>query len=608
MRTADKSEGLDPTADVIERALRAPSFIAARRRVFRQLLESLVYEDALTHHTGDNGESVVDGADSAGLPVRYVFRARRRFGFDRVALSPQPVRRHVVDGSAEAESITRFLAEAGDALLAEPECLARFADELERTLLNDALARYVAEERGDLLRDADYDHLESIVLDGHRYHPAFKSRVGFDPADNLAFGPEFAADIRPLWLAAHRSITEVTLSNAVSEPDLVATQLGPIATSFHDQLRADGLAPADYTLLPVHPWQWREHLATAFADQLRTRQLVVLGEDPHASRAQQSIRTLACRDAPERPYLKLSLSLVNTSTSRVLAPHTVRNAPPISDWLRRLIDGDRFLRDELRLIVLGEVMGSAVTPEPPAEFARPATYGTLACIWRESLHGFLAPGEHAVPFTALTASERDGTPFVDDWFRKHGAREWTQRLVDITVIPLLHLLFRHGVACESHAQNMVLIHRDGMPERIALKDCHDGVRFSRALLSYPDGCPPLASPPPHHVNANSFVETDDVDLVTDFLLDAFCFINLGELGGFLDDAGLLPEREFWTIVRDGIAAYQARFPELAERFALFDVGKPTVAVEKLTTRRLLTDTELRLHHVPNPLAQPSDHD
>lgn len=596
------------TTDVIQRALRAQSYVAARRRVFRQLLESVVYEDALTCRTKDSGECAVDGKDAAGRPVRYTFRIRRRFGFDRVALVPEPVQRHDADGSAEAESVTRFLAEVGDALLAEPDCLARFADELERTLLNDALARYVAEERGDLLRDTGYDELESIVLDGHRYHPAFKSRVGFDPTDNLAFGPEFATDIRPRWLAAHRSITEVTTATTLNESDFLTTQLGEAWASFHDQLRADGLAPADYTLLPVHPWQWREHLATAFAEQLRMRQLVVLGEDPHAFRAQQSIRTLACRDVPERAYLKLSLSLVNTSTSRVLAPHTVRNAPPISDWLRRLIDGDSFLRDELRLIVLGEVMGSAVTPEPPAEFARPATYGTLACIWRESLHDFLEPGERAVPFTALTANERDGTPFVDDWFRKHGAREWTQRFVDIAVVPLLHLLFRHGVACESHAQNMVLIHRDGLPERIALKDFHDGVRFNRALLSDPDRCPSLASPPPHHVNANSFVETDDVDLVTDFLLDAFCFINLGELAGSLDDAGLLREREFWAIVREGIAAYQARFPELSERFALFDVGKATVAVEKLTTRRLLADTELRLHHVPNPLAEPGGDD
>jgi siderophore synthetase component len=130
------------------------------------------------------------------------------------------------------------------------------------------------------------------------------------------------------------------------------------------------------------------------------------------------------------------------------------------------------------------------------------------------------------------------------------------------------------------------------------------VRFARAQLAQPQLCPQLAPMPAHHQNRNSFLETDDLDLVADFLLDAFFFINIGELGIFLADAYDLPERDFWAIVSDVVAGYQRRFPELADRFALFDVRKPTIAVEKLTTRRLLPDTELRLHAVPNPLSQP----
>jgi hypothetical protein len=46
-----------------------------------------------------------------------------------------------------------------------------------------------------------------------------------------------------------------------------------------------------------------------------------------------------------------------------------------------------------------------------------------------------------------------------------------------------------------------------------------------------------------------------------------------------------------------------RYAELADRFALFDVNRPGVEVEKLTTRRLVPDTEPLLHTVPNPLAE-----
>ncbi|TJZ54176.1 siderophore biosynthesis protein [Streptomyces piniterrae] len=596
-----------PNRQLLVEALRAPTYVTVRRRLFRQLLESLVYEDAIRATTAEDGSSVVDGSDDQGRAVRYVFTARRRHGFDRVALGPEAVRRVAADGtSAEADSVTRFLGEARQVLTADPECLSRFCRELEATLVKDALAQHIRTRRGDVLAEHDYDTLEGTVTDGHRYHPTYKSRIGFDLDDHVAYGPEFRHPIRPLWIAAQRDISRVAISDALTEDDFLAAQLGHhTLKAFQLLIREVGRDPEDYAFLPVHPWQWREQIAPTWVDQLRRREIIPLGDDPHTFAAQQSIRTLSCRDAPERAYLKLALSIVNTSTSRVLAPYTVRNAPAVSDWLRDVVARDAFLRDECQVIVLGEVMGTAVDPAPAADLVRSDTYGTLACIWRESLHPFLRPGERAMPFTGLTARELDGTPAIAPWINALGVRGWLRHLVRASVVPLLHLLFRHGIACESHAQNMVLVHTDGVPQRVALRDFHDGVRFSRAHLAEPDACPTLVDPPSHHVNANSFLETDDLDQVADFLLDAFFFINFGELALFLDDAYQLDERDFWSTVRDEIRAYQKRFPELGDRFELFDVFKPTIEVEKLTTRRLLPDTELRVHTVPNPLAEPA---
>ncbi len=363
----------------------------------------------------------------------------------------------------------------------------------------------------------------------------------------------------------------------------------------------NGGNPQDYALVPVHPWQWRERIARAFAEQLSRGELILLGADPHEFIPQQSIRTMTCRDDLLRPYLKLSMSIVNTSTGRGLAAHTVRNAPRITDWLQEVVAGDEFLRVDLRPILLGEVLGTAVTPE--SGLLQADTYDALACIWRESLHQYLAPGEQAVPFTGLTACQVDGTPLIDPWVRDLGVEEWVRRLVRVSALPLVHLLCKHGIALESHAQNMALVHDNGIPTRVVLKDFHDGVRFSREHLAVPELCPELAGTPAHHQNRNSFLETDRLDLVTDFLLDAFCFINLGEFAMFLADRYAFAERRFWRLVRDEIRAYRQSFPELADRFALFDVFTPTIEVEKLTTRRLVPDTELRLHTVPNPLAE-----
>ncbi|WP_406692063.1 IucA/IucC family protein [Saccharopolyspora sp. ID03-671] len=586
------------TAELVRAALTDPRFPEVRRRVFRQLLESLLYEGALTTENAatenagterDGHEHVVTGEDRDGKPVRYSFRAVRRFGFDRVGLT-SPVLREGV----EADSVTRFLTEVQGSLDADPEHLVAFARELEETLFKDALSEHLRE---DPPSTADHDALETAITDGHRYHPTYKSRVGFDVADDLAFGPEFANPLRPLWLAAHRDITEVSASGSLDRQYL-ADQLGGEATRFH-RLIEDVGEPDEYVLVPVHPWQWRERLARAFSEQLARGELIPLGPDPHEFLPQQSLRTLTCRDAPERPYLKLSLSMVNTSTSRGLAAHTVRNAPRVTDWLREVVAGDAYLSGELRPILLGEELGVAVTPE--SGLLRPDTYGALACIWRESLHPHLEPGERAMPFTGLTSCLRDGTPRIAEWLREQGAENWVRGLVRVAAIPLVHLLCAHGIALESHAQNMALVHVDGVPERVVLKDFHDGVRFSPQHLA--GEAPELAAPPAHHQNRNSFVETDELSLVTDFLLDAFFFINLGELAIFLDDRGELAERDFWRVVAEEIRAHQERFPDLAERFALFDLFTPAIEVEKLTSRRLHPDTELRLHAVPNPLAE-----
>ena len=596
---------MTPDSDLIERALRAAQFEQVRRRLFRQLLESLLYEGTMAARTADDGRCAVDGIDEHGDAVSYLFTATRRYGFDRVRLGPEPVLRCGSGGNAEADSTTRFLSDVREGLRADATRLATFARELEETLIKDTLAQYLRAQRSDVrgrLCDRDYDALESAITDGHPYHPAYKSRIGFDLTDNLAWGPEFAQAIHPLWLAAHRSTAMVSVSTALHETTFLYEQLGSATVEgFHQRIRRAGGDPVDYTLVPVHPWQWREHISRVFGAQLRNRELLVLGEDPHIHRAQQSLRTLACRDVPERAYLKLALSIVNTSTSRVLAPYTVGNAPRISDWLRRVVTEDGYLREELRLIVLGEVMGVVVDPAPVSELVRADTYGMLACIWRQSLHLHLEPGEQAMPFNGLAARELDGTPLVDPWVRAFGVRQWLEELVTVSVVPVVHLLQGHGIALEAHAQNMVLVHSHGRPRRLAVRDFHDGVRFSRSRLANPALCPQLAATPVHHTNPNSFVETDNPDLVTDFLLDALLFINLGELAMLLADVYGFGEQEFWAVVRGGIEDYHRRFPELSGRFALFDVFKPTIAVEQLTTRRLLPETTLRLHAVSNPL-------
>ncbi|MDY3697426.1 MAG: IucA/IucC family C-terminal-domain containing protein, partial [Staphylococcus hyicus] len=177
-----------------------------------------------------------------------------------------------------------------------------------------------------------------------------------------------------------------------------------------------------------------------------------------------------------------------------------------------------------------------------------------------------------------------------------------RQFINVAVRPLIHMLYTHGIALESHAQNMMLIHDKGWPTRVAIKDFHDGVRFKRALLSDIAKNPQLQDTPEAHqrINRNSFIETDDVQLVRDFVLDAFFFINIAGQILFMDEAYNLSESDQWHMVYDCIQDYLRTHPNLPLQ-QHFDLFERTIQVEKLTTRRLREDNELRIHHVTNPL-------
>src|SRR4029453_12821822 len=49
----------------------------------------------------------------------------------------------------------------------------------------------------------------------------------------------------------------------------------------------------------------------------------------------------------------------------------------------------------------------------------------------------------------------------------------------------------------------------------------------------------------------------------------------------------VPEPRFWALVREAVDAYHARFPELAERFAWFDLLAPRVARVTLNRGQLI---------------------
>ncbi|HYG05701.1 MAG TPA: IucA/IucC family protein [Stenotrophomonas sp.] len=573
----------------------APAYKEAGRRVLRQLLEALLFEDLLpVQWLAPDSACVQAGAESA---ARYHFGVQRGLGFGRVRILGK-IWRHCAQVRQEALDPAQFLADVGPLLGAEDQAVQQLAAELLATRIKHA--QTLAGASPCLLRDADYDTVEARLGDAHPYHPCFKSRLGFNLADNARFGPELAAPLSPWLLAVRRDCCQYAASRALDAVNLRHILLGETdARHFDAALAQQQLDPDAFLPLPVHPWQWREVIAPLHHGAFARGELVGVGAMAARYQPQQSLRSLANLDQRCGWTLKLALSLVNTSTSRVLAPHTVLNAAAISDWLQATVDGMAWPAPMTAPILLREQAGICHVPSAAAA----GQYGALACIWRESVHRRLPRALSALPMSALCHTDADDQLLIAPWLRRYGIQAWLRRLLERAFLPVLHLLWSQGIALESHAQNMVLLHADGWPGGVMLKDFHDGVRFAPQWLAAP--APPLRAPSAEHarVNANSGLHSTVADEVRDFAVDALLFVNLAELGWSLLRFHGLAESRFWRVVAGVIADYQAQHPQLAAAFARFNVQARSFGIEALARRRLHPQDGVPARQAPNPLAE-----
>lgn len=387
--------------------------------------------------------------------------------------------------------------------------------------------------------------LEATLIEGHPYHPGFKSRLGFTAADNAAFGPEVGARFRPVWLRI--------------APDLVERQGSDVA---------EGFAPDG--AIPVHPWQWRL-LSRNPALRAMGAQIEVLGHDGPAMVATASLRTLAPIDGSD--HLKLSLAIGVTSSRRNLVPWCVAVAPAISAWLGSVVRDDPQLE------------GLSILPEHGAAIVlRDRLQGQLAVIRRSP------PPADAIPVSALSLIESDGSLLIAPWLRRHGTEAWLRAYLGC-LRPIWHLMGHHGIAIEAHGQNLLVRLVDGWPCGLVARDFSESLEYVPDRLARPDLRPDLAAidavfaDAPDGLYHRMGQATDLRDLVMDCLVTHV----LSDLANALHLSGLMPEARFWAMVREALPA----LPDLA-------TDAPVIPAESLAAR-LLGRTEA--HPAPNPLGK-----
>lgn len=352
----------------------------ANRLLLRKALAEFAHERLLTPE-----------ADGAGYLVRsddgrtaYRFTARRH-ALDHWTVDADSVTRHREGAELPLDALDFFIEMRGTLGLSEailPVYLEEISSTLSSTCYKLAKPPVTAAE----LARASFQEVETGMTEGHPCFVANNGRLGFGVHEYLSYAPETASPVRLVWLAAHRSRAAFTAGEGIAYESFVRGELGAATLArFEDTLRAQGLDPADYLLLPVHPWQWWNKLSVTFAAEVARRNLVCLGESEDEYLAQQSIRTFFNTSHPRKHYVKTALSVLNMGFMRGLSAAYMEATPAINDWLARLVEGDPVLKATGVSVIRERAAVGYRHLEYEAATDRYSPYRKmLAALWRES--------------------------------------------------------------------------------------------------------------------------------------------------------------------------------------------------------------------------------
>ena len=555
--------------DTLTTALETDRWTDVSRDLIAKMLEEFLYEDLLDPaETGIDGEWTRYRLDYGEVAYRFAARSRP---FDSYRVDDDSIQRREGDGWTAATDPVQFLLDARETLGVAPETASHLVREYNNTLVADAHIDARKETTTESLLDMDYAAVEG-EMEGHPWFTINKGRIGFGYDDYLSYAPELKNTQSLVWIAAHRERADFRSVDGLDYESLIERQLGDAVASFEDTLRTEGHDPTEYYFLPVHQWQWDNTVAQLFAKDIATDAIVPLGTGPDTYLPQQSIRTLTNLGDPEKPHVKVPIRVLNTIVYRGLPGEQALAAPRVTEYVKSIRDDDSYLRDDCDLILPGEI--ASINFDHP-EFSQlddaPYQYHELlGAVWRESVESLVDEDEEVLPLSALMHKDTDGTPIVSKLADRAGSSidEWLADCFDVLFPPLLHYLYRYGMVFMPHGTNTMLVLRDGQPTRLAIKDYVDEIAVSEEWL------PELNRLPDDLYEHDDIVHQKPPEGLCQHIVGTMFVCVFRYVAGLLNRREGYDEERLWRQVRASIEQYQSRFPELEERFDLFDLFKP----------------------------------
>ncbi len=569
---------LDPLLDP-SRYYSLVNWHTANREISAKIITELMYEELLNPEIVDNHYTL-----NFEPNIRYSFEVKNRHYFNFYRVVSASLTCFIDDKETPSIDAYHLIGCINKHLNVQPDTQAHAIREFSNTLLGDMHQLGSKRLSNAELLQQDEITIESQLV-AHPWIIANKGRLGFSYQDYIHHAPEMGNTVNLLWLAVDKKHAQFNAIAALNYTQLINEELSASDRARFDALIASkGQTPSHYFYMPVHPWQWNNEIVSLFTPDIVNMNIILLGESHDTYQPQQSIRTLSNKTSPKKRYVKMPISILNTSVYRGLPSERVKVAPFLSDWLLNLVEKDDFLRNKTKLILLGEIASInfdhpiySTMSNIPYQFNE-----KLAVIWRESIHTKIEAAERCIPLSSLMHRDVNNESFLKAIIDASGltTQQWINQFLKAMLEPLLHMLYKYGFVFSPHGQNAMIILKDNIPTRLAVKDFVDDANLCVDPLEEHDSLPD---------ELEDILEYIEGPILIQWIQSGLFVCVFRYLTEILEDDFNYSSDLFWESVYLTIRQYQQGFPELEERFDAFDLMRPVFPKLCLNRVRLLDD-------------------
>lgn len=493
------------------------------------------------------------------IEIRYEFKAKP-LALNHLLIDEDSIKKFVNEKLTEIDAIY-FIKEFRKTLGIADEKMPVYLEEIISTLYGSAFKITKGNPTAKELATADFQTIEQSMTEGHPGFVANNGRIGFDSSDYRSYAPEAGNSFSLLWLAGHKSKAIFSAIESLPYDTLIQQELdADTIREFNSIIKEKGYTSSDYLFLPIHPWQWFNKLANIFAPEIAKGDLICLGYGPDQYLAQQSIRTLFNVTNQHKFYTKSALSILNMGFMRGLPLYYLGTAPKMAVWLENLLYNDEYIKEN-GFRMLSEIGSVSYVNPYFEEFGSHNDYNKmLASLWRESPYSVVKENQKPLTMAAFLHVDHHGKALLPEIIKDSGIStdNWLRKYLKAYLSPMLHCFYYYDLVFMPHGENIIMVLEDNIPEYILLKDITEEACILNADVELPEHLKRMYAPVPEDVKLLS--------IFTDMFDGFFRF-----LGPILEEHANYKENDFWELVAENINEYQAKFPQLSEKFKQYNL-------------------------------------